>query len=167
MKPTITQYTIEFLNFTISTLPLLYFSSHPQTELLLSSCNPKQFPCDSGQCVPQEKRCDQRPDCSDETDERNCTVVNFPSSYDRKLPPPTSGDSLSLLLSVEITSVRNFDLVGFKVALDLIISMEWKDTRLEFFNLRGIFANRVRVCQPRQLAVLPFTHSLNVVQEFP
>lgn len=113
----------------------------------MSACSPEQFPCDNGQCVPQGKRCDLRPDCSDETDEKFCKVVNLPLNYSPAVPPPpTEEDSLSLLLSVEICSVREFELVGFKIALDLVIRIEWKDTRLEFFNLKDdILFNRVRV----------------------
>ncbi|XP_050727803.1 uncharacterized protein LOC127004285 [Eriocheir sinensis] len=118
----------------------------PQTELVLSVCSPEQFPCDNGQCVPQGKRCDLRPDCSDETDEKLCNVVNLPVNYSPAVPPPpTAEDSLALLLSVEICSVREFELVGFKIALDLVIRIEWKDTRLEFFNLKDdILFNRVK-----------------------
>lgn len=112
-------------------------------------CSPEQFPCDNGQCVSQKKRCDLRHDCFDETDEEHCEVVNLPSSYSAEVPPPpTAEGSLALLLSVEISSVREFELVGFMIALDLVIRCEWKDTRLEFFNLKDdIIFNRVKVSQ--------------------
>ncbi|MPC32133.1 Glycine receptor subunit alpha-2 [Portunus trituberculatus] len=55
-----------------------------------------------------------------------------------------SDGALSLHLTLRIISVRNFDLVGFKIDLDMILVVEWKDIRLNFFNLRdSIFSNRV------------------------
>ncbi|XP_063860220.1 uncharacterized protein LOC135100807 isoform X2 [Scylla paramamosain] len=117
-----------------------------EKELLLSACSSEQFPCDNGQCVAQDRRCDQVSDCYDESDEQNCLVISVPDEYQKRVtPPPTSEGALTLLFSLEITSVRNFDLVGFKIGLDMILRVEWKDIRLDFFNLRNrIFSNRVR-----------------------
>lgn len=114
---------------------------------MLSVCSNEQFPCDNGQCVAQYQRCDQVIDCFDESDEQGCVVIFVPDDYPKRLaPPPMSKGALTLLFSLEITSVRNFDLVGFKIGLDTILYVEWKDSRLDFFNLRkNIFSNRVRV----------------------
>ncbi|KAK8407258.1 hypothetical protein O3P69_002069 [Scylla paramamosain] len=122
---------------------LVVFPQRLEKEESVSS---EQFPCDNGQCVAQDRRCDQVSDCYDESDEQNCLVISVPDEYQKRVtPPPTSEGALTLLFSLEITSVRNFDLVGFKIGLDMILRVEWKDIRLDFFNLRNrIFSNRVR-----------------------
>lgn len=42
--------------------------------LLSAKCKDGEYICDSGQCVDAKKRCDSKPDCEDESDEReeNC-----------------------------------------------------------------------------------------------
>ncbi|GAB5568912.1 otogelin-like protein [Prionailurus iriomotensis] len=35
-------------------------------------CSPSQLSCDSGECLPAERRCDLRPDCQDGSDEDGC-----------------------------------------------------------------------------------------------
>lgn len=133
--------------------------------MVLSACGTEEFPCDNGQCVPQGKRCDQKPDCSDESDEIKCSVISFTPDYHSSVPPPpTATDSLALQVSVKITSVREFNLVGFEIALDLIISIKWKDPRLKFYNLRDdILSNSVKVSPPQRGVVLSLTHALVVV----
>ncbi|XP_042202588.1 membrane frizzled-related protein-like, partial [Callorhinchus milii] len=37
------------------------------------SCDREEFLCDSGHCVPAGARCDGHPDCTDTTDEENCS----------------------------------------------------------------------------------------------
>ncbi|XP_050727804.1 uncharacterized protein LOC127004286 [Eriocheir sinensis] len=114
-----------------------------EKELVLSTCGPEQFPCDSGQCVTQGKRCNRKLDCSDGTDERNCELVFLLPGYSQEVAPSNPGDAFVLHLSLEITSVRELDIVGFKIGLDMIFRMEWRDNRLRFHNLRGDI-NRVK-----------------------
>ncbi|KAF0028339.1 hypothetical protein F2P81_019426 [Scophthalmus maximus] len=40
--------------------------------LVPSPCSPKQFPCESGECVHLDRRCDLQRDCTDGSDERDC-----------------------------------------------------------------------------------------------
>lgn len=35
-------------------------------------CNPEEFQCDNGQCVPSDQVCDIQTDCQDGSDERDC-----------------------------------------------------------------------------------------------
>lgn len=35
-------------------------------------CRQGEFTCDTGDCVMQHRRCDQRIDCRDGSDEKNC-----------------------------------------------------------------------------------------------
>ena len=46
------------------------------TQLKISGCNQNgEFTCDDGQCVTMEERCDQLPDCRDESDEKGCQLL--------------------------------------------------------------------------------------------
>ena len=36
------------------------------------TCDPEQFTCSNGQCIPQGWICDDSEDCNDGSDEQNC-----------------------------------------------------------------------------------------------
>lgn len=44
----------------------------PQRPTVPSPCSPKQFSCDSGECVHLDRRCDLQKDCIDGSDEKDC-----------------------------------------------------------------------------------------------
>uniref|UniRef100_A0A7N6FE26 Complement factor properdin n=1 Tax=Anabas testudineus TaxID=64144 RepID=A0A7N6FE26_ANATE len=48
-----------------------------QPHLLPSPCSPKQFHCDSGECVHLDRRCDLQKDCIDGSDEKDCGKSYF------------------------------------------------------------------------------------------
>jgi hypothetical protein len=37
-----------------------------------ATCEPKEFRCDTGQCIPEKWVCDGQSDCTDASDERKC-----------------------------------------------------------------------------------------------
>ncbi|XP_069940830.1 uncharacterized protein [Cherax quadricarinatus] len=120
-----------------------------QVELLLTSCGENDFTCSDGSCINKTKRCDYKVDCQDSTDELNCQAIVFPEGYPSELAPP-AGDSeqMALYISIQITSIRKFDLAGFNLAIDVIQSIKWKDERLLLRNLRpGDFVNKARVIE--------------------
>lgn len=41
-----------------------------------SGCRSDEFRCDDGSCVGSDFRCDNIPDCSDASDEDNCSKIN-------------------------------------------------------------------------------------------
>merc|ERR1711989_171336 len=45
------------------------------TELKMSGCTEGNFTCNDGQCVSMDLRCNQFPDCRDESDEMNCDIL--------------------------------------------------------------------------------------------
>ena len=47
-----------------------------------------QFTCDSGQCLPINKRCDMKSDCQDESDENFCWKININEHRYRKSDAP-------------------------------------------------------------------------------
>ena len=58
------------------------------TSWKLTGCREEgEFTCDDGQCVKMEERCDQVPDCRDQSDEKNCQLVILNDDYDKNFPP--------------------------------------------------------------------------------
>jgi len=45
----------------------------PEPDLPYPDCPSGSFECDDGRCIATEFRCDKENDCSDASDERNCT----------------------------------------------------------------------------------------------
>ncbi|XP_071524576.1 LOW QUALITY PROTEIN: uncharacterized protein [Panulirus ornatus] len=118
-----------------------------KVQLLLTSCDTSDFTCSDGSCIKKTKRCDQEVDCPDTTDELNCDVIKIPEGYSAELAPPAvDAPLMSLHISLDITSIREFDILGFKLAIDIIQSMKWRDARLVLKNLRpGDFPNEAKV----------------------
>ncbi|KAK7073749.1 hypothetical protein SK128_028594, partial [Halocaridina rubra] len=119
------------------------------TPLLLTACNVTEFTCHDGSCIPKISRCDMAMDCKDQSDEINCTIVLLPFGYSEKIAPPTSfSEPLPVLLSLNIRSIREFDLVAFRLGADMLITTKWIDERLKFKNLRPKYrANKMETFQ--------------------
>ncbi|XP_071524136.1 uncharacterized protein [Panulirus ornatus] len=120
-----------------------------QVQLLLTSCDTTDFTCGDGSCIQKARRCNQEVDCPDNTDELNCELITFPEGYSRELAPPAvDSPLLSLQISLDITSIREFDIMGFRLAIDIIQSIKWRDARLILRNLRpGDFPNEAKISQ--------------------
>ena len=85
------------------------------TFLKMSGCNLEgEFTCDDGQCVSMEQRCNQIPNCRDESDEKGCQLLVVKEGYNMKIPPivPLGGDDF------------NPTKVGISISLLKIVSME-------------------------------------------
>uniref|UniRef100_A0A0N7Z9T0 C-type lectin domain-containing protein n=1 Tax=Scylla olivacea TaxID=85551 RepID=A0A0N7Z9T0_SCYOL len=117
-----------------------------EVELLLTSCHDDEYTCNDGSCIRKDRRCDLSVDCADQSDEMDCSVVVVPDGYSAQLPPPTyKGTSLPIHFTLNITSVRTFDLVSFTIGIDVYIKMQWRDRRLKYNNLlSNMRANKLR-----------------------
>ena len=108
--------------------------------LNLSPCTVNSFTCDNGICIPMESRCDQKLDCEDVSDEKNCKIIVLDEkSYLKDKPPPplnVSGVvdvriSIQLYKIIEISEVTSIFRTQFK------LFMEWKDPRITLWNLKN------------------------------
>ena len=111
--------------------------------LKLSSCVDGQFTCHDGQCVTMEERCDQVPNCQDESDERQCQLVLMKDSYNRKVAPITtiSAEDFTLVpvpvtISITLLKIVSMEEVAHSIDFQFEISLKWRDIRLTYMNLK-------------------------------
>nr|XP_053627980.1 uncharacterized protein LOC128685465 [Cherax quadricarinatus] len=117
-----------------------------QMELLLTPCKDDEYTCSDLSCIAKSRRCDLSIDCEDQSDEMNCKVAMVPPGYSPGLLPPSlTSRPLPILFSLNITSIREFNLVSFTISMDIFLEMKWKDIRLKFSNLQEDFrSNRIK-----------------------
>ncbi|KAK4315441.1 hypothetical protein Pmani_013358 [Petrolisthes manimaculis] len=106
--------------------------------LQLSSCLRHEFTCRDGSCIPRTRRCNQRPDCRDGSDEWECILVNRPTGYHHTLPPPSHvpGTPLPVTLNIRLLSLSLSDKDSY-LEVTYHLNLTWKDLRLRFHNLKS------------------------------
>ena len=60
-----------------------------EIELLLSTCHEDQFTCNDGTCIPLEYRCNNKQDCLDVSDEKQCKIIALDEEKYLKDKTPT------------------------------------------------------------------------------
>ena len=105
---------------------------------MISTCKKNQFTCRrNGRCISIVKRCDLVSDCPDNSDEVDCSLVSIPPGYTTGLaPPPVGNEDVLFHFKLVITSIREFDLSGFQVSIDVVSIIKWIDPRVDFNGLR-------------------------------
>ena len=113
------------------------------TFLKLTGCLEGEFTCDDGQCVRMEQRCDQLPDCADESDERGCKLLVLKEGYNKRVPPITAKSALdrtivpvSVAVSIVLMEVVSIDEVDHSIQLQFEVILNWKDNRATYLNLK-------------------------------
>lgn len=113
----------------------------------LSACQDGQFMCHNGECIDVANRCDGTDDCKDETDEQNCTILMIPSGYIKSKPHSHTdrhpSESFQPILHFQFLRFLAIDDVRHTVSLEMNITVQWKDTRLTYRNLRRKAYNNV------------------------
>ena len=105
-------------------------------ELKMSGCTEWDFTCNDGQCVSMDLRCNQLPDCRDESDEMNCNIVTLKGGYNKKVPPVTSIDPVNVSVSIDLLKLVDIDEEDYSIEIQFEISLEWKEKRGIYHNLK-------------------------------
>lgn len=104
--------------------------------LSLAPCADHLFACDSGDCIERHLRCDFRYDCSDGSDEVDCSKVEVVDELQRDLPPSgPQGAALKLVPSLTLTRVADVDDINMAITLEFWLSLTWTDDRLKLRHL--------------------------------
>ena len=84
------------------------------------------------------KRCDDKFDCQDKSDEKNCQkVILDVENYNKAIPPYISGSNVGINVSIYLLSVDNIMLPStFEVKF--LLELTWKDYRIQFRNLQKV-----------------------------
>ncbi|KAK4310370.1 hypothetical protein Pmani_018063 [Petrolisthes manimaculis] len=105
-----------------------------EEELLITPCPVGQYTCWDLSCISENKVCDSKFDCPDNSDEELCERrLLVPSTYNKVPPASTSEGPFSVKIDVQVINFRKYSITDMKLAVDLKISMSWKDPRLRFF----------------------------------
>ena len=106
------------------------------TELKLTGCAEGSFTCDDGECIQMEERCDQIPDCNDESDENNCNILVLRNGYNKNVPPINSSDPVNITISMNVLKLVDIDEDDYSIEIQFEIIIRWKDIRATFQNLK-------------------------------
>ena len=142
------------------------------TFLKLTGCRDGDFTCDNGQCVKMEQRCDQLPDCVDESDEMGCRLLVLKDSYNKRVPPISAKSGLdrtiipvSVGVSIVLMEVVSIDEVDHSIQLQFEAILDWKENRATYLNLKEKTALNEMKEEDIQQLWLPFIIYTNTDQK--
>lgn len=105
--------------------------------LSISVCKfPFEFTCGSGLCIDISKRCNEKKDCSDGSDEELCTLLQIPASYDKANKPASEGNDnvSSIEIKARLVKINSIDTINMMNVFTVEIDFKWHDHRLKFSN---------------------------------
>ena len=116
---------------------------NPYTSMLkLTGCKEEgEFTCNDGQCIKMEERCNQLPDCRDESDEVGCQLILLKNNYNKYIPPigrAKDGSTIPTNVSISITLMKVVEIeeVDHSIHLQFEINLQWKENRVTYQNLK-------------------------------
>ena len=124
------------------------------TQLKLTGCDESdQFTCSDGQCVSMDQRCNQIPDCRDESDEMQCNILVLREGYNKNVPPVTSGkEKVNVSISINVLKLVDINEEDYSIEIQFSITMEWLEKRAIYHNLkRELFLNALTDANIKQL----------------
>ena len=98
-------------------------------------CRKNQYTCSNGLCVDLEKKCDNKFDCSDGTDEQDCKIIDNTSPLDKDLPPPVYTNLTAISVNIHLDSILEIDEVGMTFKAKFLLWNEWIDWRISCYDL--------------------------------
>ena len=117
-------------------------SGKPYTmKLKLTGCLDEDFTCDDGQCIKMVERCNQVPDCRDESDENGCQLIVFKNNYNKNIPPigrTAGGGSVpaEVKISINLMKVVEIEERDHSIHLQFEINLQWREDRVKYQNLK-------------------------------
>ena len=138
-------------------------------KLMLTSCKPDEYTCRDATCIPRKYMCDNKKNCPDWSDERNCNVLMKGRKADLNHPPVPETGKLKLRIKVDVLRVIKLDLSTFSMLSDISMTVMWYDSTLSFKNLNErTEINSIRdlraVWHP-EYEILGYNMSLSSVQD--
>ena len=99
------------------------------------------FTCDDGQCVRMVERCNQVPDCRDESDENGCQLIVFKNNYNKNIPPIGRADDGgpipgNVSISLTLMKVVEIEETDHSIHLQFQIRLQWRENRVMYQNLK-------------------------------
>ena len=135
-KATHQSFTLGKHNWTIKGDKLCNWGDPYAIELKMSGCREGHFTCNDGQCVSMDKRCNQLPDCRDESDERNCKILVLKDGYNMEVPPIVSSDPVNVSVSIDVLKLVDIDEEDYSIEIQFEITLAWKEKRATYQNLK-------------------------------
>ena len=110
-------------------------------DLKMSGCKDGNFTCNDGQCVSMAQRCDQVPNCRDESDEKGCHVLVLKEGYNKRVPPVGKNEEGKLTpapvkVSLSLLKVVDMKEEDYSIELQIQITLQWKENRANYHNLK-------------------------------
>ena len=85
-----------------------------------------------------DQRCNQLPECRDESDERNCNILVLKDGYNRKVPPINSNDpAVNVSVSINLLKLVDIDEDDYSIEIQFQITMIWVDDRATYQHLKN------------------------------
>ena len=110
------------------------------TELKMSGCREAQFTCDDGQCVNMEQRCDQLPDCRDQSDEQSCNILILKEGYNKNVAPIRSNqgrkEMVNVSISIDLLKLVDIKEKDYSIKIQFSITLDWMENRATYQNLK-------------------------------
>ena len=84
------------------------------------------------------KRCDNKLDCSDKSDETNCERITIDrANYRKVIPPVLDKDRTDISIEMDIYSVTNIDELAMSFNAEVRINLQWTDPRHDYKHLKN------------------------------
>ena len=138
----------------------------------LTGCKKEEFTCDDGQCIKMEERCDQIPQCEDETDERNCKILVLQHGYNKEVPPIVRTGKkfqekklLPVKVSLTLQKVIAIEEDDYSISFKFKISLMWRENRVTYQNLKTDSTNNLLRQDEVRTLWLPLVIYWNTDQE--
>ena len=112
-----------------------------QSEVILIAytsfqCMQNEFTCNNGFCLGLERRCDNVFDCSDESDEDNCELLEIDKkNYKKTFPPFLGSHKTEVRVELKISAISKIDELANTFKAEVQIELKWNDHRIIFNNL--------------------------------